>query len=135
MRLSLLVVAVALLGGCAAVTKSDQQLLEDTLETYASVIRWGNFEEAASFVDPEILKEHPVTELDLQRYHQIRVTAYNDQPAKHIGEHDVQQVVEIGLVNVNTQQVRAIIDRQVWHFDEKNHHWWLVSGLPDITVH
>jgi hypothetical protein len=135
MRLSLIVLSAALLGGCAAVTKSDAQLLEETLDTYAAVIRWGNFEEALSFVDPETLKSHPVTDLDLQRYHQVQVTAYNEQPARHVGEHEVHQTVEIGLANRNTQQVRAIIDRQVWHFDEKAHQWWLVSGLPDITVH
>jgi hypothetical protein len=134
-RLSLLVLAVAALTGCAAVSKSKERLLEETLESYSAVIRWGNFEEAASFVDPETIKAHPLSTIDLQRYHQVQVTAYTEQPLRHVGDHGVQQLVEIGLVNVNTQAARSIIDRQIWRFDEKAKRWWLVSGLPDITVH
>ncbi len=134
-RLSLLVLAFAALAGCAAVSKSKEGLLDETLESYSAVIRWGNFDEAVSFVDPETIKTHPVSTLDLQRYHQVQVTAYIEQPLRHVGEHDVQQTVEIGLVNVNTQAARAVIDRQLWRFDEKAKRWWLVSGLPDITTH
>ena len=127
--------ALAALAGCAAVSKGEERLLEETLESYAAVIRWGNFEEAAAFVDPEALKAHPVSSIDLQRYRQVQVTAYNEQPIRHIGEHDVQQLVEIGLVNVNSQSARSVIDKQVWHFDVKEKRWWLMSGLPDITAH
>jgi hypothetical protein len=133
-RLYLIALAVAALAGCAAVSKGEERLLDETLESYAGVIRWGNFEEAASFVDAETLKAHPISALDLERYHQVQVTAYNAQPIRHLGEHEVQQLVEVGLVNVNTQSARSIIDKQVWHFDVKEKRWWLVSGLPDITA-
>src|SRR5262249_17644385 len=128
----LLVLALAFAG--FAIGKSKDKLLEGTPETYAAVIRWGNIEQALEFVDPETLKAHPVTELDLQRFHQVRFTAYNEQPVRRIGEGEVRQVVEIGLVNVNTQVARSVIDNQVWRFDAKNKRWWLVSGLPDITA-
>jgi len=133
-RLPLLAMLAALLGGCAAVSKSEQNLLEDTLDTYASVIRWSNFEEAVTFIDPATLKAHPISKLDLERFNQVRVTTYNAQPARNTGEHEVRQIVEIGLVNVNTQSARSVVDRQTWHFDEKEKRWWLVSGLPDITA-
>jgi hypothetical protein len=83
-RLYLIVVALAFaaLAGCAAVSKGEERLLDETLETYASVIRWGNFEEAASFVDPETLKAHPISPVALERYHQVQVTAYNEQPIR-----------------------------------------------------
>jgi hypothetical protein len=122
-----------LLCACASMGKSQQKLLEETLENYASVIRWGNFEQAVTFVDPKTLEAHPVTPLDLQRFHQMQVTVYTDQPARRIGPDEVQQTVEIGLVNVNTQAARSIVDRQVWRFDDKAKRWWLESGLPDIT--
>jgi len=127
------VVAIAALGGCGTI-KNQQSLLDNTLETYASVIRWGNFEEAITFVDPATLKDHPITPLDLQRYQQVRVTGYLEQPARHISENEVRQTVEIGLVNINTQAARAIIDTQTWRFDPAAKHWWLVSGLPNITA-
>jgi hypothetical protein len=132
LRLSL-IACLALLGACASVTKNEQTLLDETLESYASVIRWGNVKEAISFVDPKTLQEHPVTELDLQRFAQVRVVSYDAQPPRHVGEHDVRQAVEIGLVNNNTQAARAVVDTQLWRYDTAAKRWWLVSGLPDIT--
>ena len=135
MRYRLLVFVLLLaLGGCAT-SKADQNLLESTLESYAGAMRWGNFEDAVAFVDPETLKTHPLTSLDLARYHQVQVTAYNEQPATKAGELEVRQVVEIGLVNINTQSARSVIDHQLWRYDVKAKRWWLVSGLPDITTH
>ena len=63
------------------------------------------------------------------------MTAYNEQPAKPVSEGQVRQVVEIGLVNNNTQTARSLIDRQLWRYDVKAKRWWLVTGLPDITQH
>jgi hypothetical protein len=134
-RSLLIAFAMACLGGCAAVPGTEQHLLDMTLEHYASAIRWGNFEEAASFVDPETLKAHPLTSLDIERYHQVRVTTYNDQQAHLVAEHEVHQSVEIGIVNVNTQSARSFIDNQVWRYDAHEKRWWLVSGLPNITAH
>jgi hypothetical protein len=122
------------LAGCAT-AKADRDLLDTTLLNYAAVIRWGNFEDAATFVDPETTKAHPLSQLDLARYSQVRVTGYNEQPLRPAGELEMHQTVEIGLVNNNTQSVRTVLDRQVWRYDAKAKRWWLVSGLPDITQH
>jgi hypothetical protein len=46
----------------------------------------------------------------------------------------LEQVVEIRLVNVNTQVERTIVDHQRWTFDPANKVWWLVSGLPDFNA-
>jgi len=133
-RIAFVVLAVALLGGCGTI-KNQQTLLQNTLEAYAAVIRWGNFDEAAAFVDPDVLKQHPISALDMERYHQVQVTGYLEQKAMPVGENEVRQLVEIGLVNVNSQAARSIIDRQLWRWDPKIKRWWLVSGLPDITSH
>jgi hypothetical protein len=122
-----------LIGGCAAVSGNEQKLLDETLESYASVIRWGNIQEAVSFVDPQTLKAHPVSDLDMQRFAQVRIVSYDAQPVRHVGEHEVRQAVEIGLVNNNTQAARAVVDTQLWRWDAEKKRWWLVSGLPDIT--
>jgi len=71
----------------------------------------------------------------MERYHQVQVTGYLEQKAMPVGENEVRQLVEIGLVNVNSQAARSIIDRQLWRWDPKIKRWWLVSGLPDITTH
>jgi len=133
-RLAALLISLCLLAGCATPSsKSDQ--LNSTLESYAATIRWGNFENATAFVDPDTLKDHPLTGIDLQRYQQVRVTGYTAQPPHPIGDNEIGQMVEISLVNNNTQAARSVLDRQRWRYDEKRKRWLLVTGLPDITQH
>lgn len=128
----LLMLSILLLAACA--TKDRSNSLTTTLSSYAGVLRWGDIASAAQFVDPEVRAKHPLTALDLARYKQIRVTDYNDDAGPvPISQTDVQQTVKISLVNIHTQAERSIIDHQTWHYDEKTKHWWLISGLPDIT--
>ena len=133
------VLSTGLAAACADMSmqhmQSKETILEDTLKNYAATIRWGDMLQAQAFVDPAYRQAHPLSDLDMQRYRQVQVTAYNDQPAAPLNENEVAQTVEIGLVNVNTQAARSVIDRQVWRYDEKQKHWWLMTGLPDITRH
>ena len=135
MRLAILaVLSTVLLAACSMdKVRSKETILDDTLRSYAATIRWGDVLQAEAFVDPKYRAEHPLTELDVARYRQVQVTAYNDQPAAAVSDTEVRQVVEIGLVNVNTQSARSIVDRQVWKYDEAGKRWWLTTGLPDIT--
>ncbi len=126
--------SITLLAACSMdKIKTKESILEETLQSYAATIRWGDMTQALAFVDPKYRQAHPMTELDLARYRQVQVTTYNDQPAAPLSETEVGQTVEIGLVNVNTQQARSIIDRQIWRYDEKEKRWWLTTGLPNIT--
>ncbi|HSN01713.1 MAG TPA: hypothetical protein VLS52_11950 [Rudaea sp.] len=136
MRTILLVCGFVLLAGCAAMTaQSESRALELTLNAYANAIRWGDISQAIPFVDPETLKKHPLTPLDIDRYKQVHFASYSEQPVVPVSAHEVRQVVKISLINVNTQVERSIIDNQLWRYDEAKKHWLLVSGLPDITEH
>jgi hypothetical protein len=129
-----LVALSALLAACATTQlRSKETRLTDTLKAYAATIRWGDVQQAQSFLDPKVLAEHPPTSLELARFKQVQITGYDEQPAVPAGENEVRQTVEIGLVNVNSQAARSVVDRQVWRYDETAKHWWLMSGLPDIT--
>jgi hypothetical protein len=122
-----------ILVGCASDRRSDT--LTTTLSRYGSVVRWGDFATALAFVDPKVREEHPVSDMELSRYAQVRVSNYDDGSGPVPGDNpnEVRQVVQIGLVNVHTQSERNIVDRQLWRYDETTHKWWLVSGLPDIS--
>jgi hypothetical protein len=100
-RSVLLAFALLVLTGCPV--KNNALLLEDTLSAYGAAIRWGHMEDALGFVDPETLKKHPVTALDLARYQQVQISVYSDAGPVHINDNEVSQIVEIGLVNINTQ--------------------------------
>jgi hypothetical protein len=132
--MSRLIPLIALaLAGCASMThQTEGRELELTLMGYGNAIRWGDIQQALPFIDPETLKQHPVTPLDLQRYKQVRFVSYIEQKPVPAGPHQVRQVVKIALLNVNTQVERDIVDNQLWQYDEKTHHWHNVSGLPDI---
>jgi hypothetical protein len=122
--------------GCATMAhESETRALQTTLVAYANAIRWGDIQQAVPFVDPETLKQHPLTPLDLQRYKQVHIGSYIEQPVIPVAPHEVRQVVKISLVNVNTQIERDIVDNQLWRYDEKSKHWHIVSGLPDIAQH
>lgn len=124
--------ALMLVAGCATQVRGDS--LTNTLKAYASTLRWGDFASAAQFVDPATLREHPLTDLDMARYQQVRVTDYNDDAGPvPLSDTEVRQTVRINLINVHTQAERTVIDNQIWRYDAKTKHWWLASGLPDIT--
>jgi hypothetical protein len=131
-----LILALALCAGCGTMAaQSESRALETTLVAYANAIRWGDFSQALPFLDPETLKAHPLTPLDMERYKQIHVAAYTEQPPVPAGPHEVRQIVQLDLVNINTQTSRSIVDKQLWRYDGKDKHWRLLSGLPDITQH
>jgi hypothetical protein len=128
------VLVVALLGACANTEiRSRQTILDETLRSYAATIRWGDIDQALAFVDPKERAAHPPSALDLARFRQVQVSGYNAQAPVPVSETEVRQTVQIDLVNVNTQGARSVIDRQVWRYDEAGKHWWLTTGLPDIT--
>ncbi len=122
------------LSGCAS-DKSDMKKLTETLRMYSATIRWGDFAQALAFVDPVTLKKNPVSALELERYHQVQVSSYNDSDPVMLKPGEMQVMVEIGLVNVNTQTGRSLVDKQLWHWDAQQKRWWLMTGLPDITHH
>jgi uncharacterized protein YceK len=136
MRFLALVLGIVALGGCGTIAReTEQQELQVTLMAYGNALRWGSFDDALKYIDPQTLKDHPVTALDLERYRQVRVTSYNEQAAVPVGPHEVNQTVQISVVNNNTQAERSLVDHQVWRYDETAKHWHNVSGLPDITHH
>ena len=125
-----------LLGACANTEiRSRQTILNETLRSYAATIRWGDIAQAQAFLDPKRRAEHPPSALELARFKQVQVSGYEEQPVSPVSENEVRQTVQIGLVNVNTQSARSIVDHQVWRYDDKARHWWLMSGLPDISRH
>jgi hypothetical protein len=128
----ILLSTVLLLSGCATDKRSDA--LTHTLLEYANAVRWDGFEAADQFVDPKVREAHPMTDLERARYKQVQVSGYDDgNGAIPTGENQVRQIVQIMLTNVHTQTARTIVDHQLWKYDPVKNHWWLESGLPDIT--
>lgn len=132
LRLSIVIIALACMAGCAANQRRDS--LTTTLDAYATTLRWGDFAHALGFVDPAYRAAHPLTPLQRARYKQVTVAGYDEgQGPVPVDQNEVRQVVKIGLINRHTQRERFVIDRQTWKWDAKAGRWWLETGLPDIT--
>jgi hypothetical protein len=122
-----------LVAGCAT-TDSRTTALTGTLTAHANAIRWDGFASAMQFVDPAWRQAHPLSSLDQARYQQVRVASYDEGEGPiPAGPDQVRQVVQIGLINRNTQSERTVVDHQTWTWDATQKRWWLSSGLPDIT--
>lgn len=130
--LMLLVLALpAVLGGCATERRGDE--LRKTLDAYAATLRWNGLAAGAVYLSPQQREEHPLSSFDIARYDQLRVSGYDVQGTLPGAADTYRQVVSIGLINRNTQTARTILDKQTWTWDAKDHHWWLASGLPNVT--
>jgi len=134
MKRLLCVIATLLLAACAT-DKPQGDLLEQTLDSYESTLRFsGDLTQAVGFLDPEWLAKNPIPELELERLRQVVVTGYQPGDVQMIDEMHVLQVVRMDVVNNHTQQMRSVVDRQEWRYDAEGKRWWLTSGLPDITT-
>lgn len=125
------VLALLLLTACGSMG-AQRNPRDQALYSYVSAVRWSDFNAARAFVDPETLRNRPVTDLESERYKQFQVAGYEVKSASEPGEGQYEQVVELRLVNKNTQVERIITDRQQWRWDAEAKRWWLVSGLPDL---
>jgi len=134
-RFSRLLVASFLLALAAcAMAPSSMNPQDDALDNYGVAIRWNEFADAWSFVDPALRQLQPLTELELERFKQIQVTGYDLKGRSPTPDGGLEQTVEIRLINRNTQLERTIVDHQSWRWDQANKRYWLTSGLPDFTA-
>lgn len=133
-RLLLVPVAFALSAESCDETRGPEKVLKVTLRGYASAWRWGRPEQLIPYQEPDYPTKHPSYKFELERLAQYHVGTYLEQTTKRVGEDRVEQIVSIDLINEHTQQVRTIIDRQVWRWDEPAKHWYLTTGLPDLST-
>ena len=131
-RLLLLVLLVMLLAGCPEGIER-KPTADNLLADYAAAIRWNEFDKAVDFIDPAQRVAQPLTDLERERFKQVQVTGYEVKDRDVGADGSITQVVEIRLVNRNTQLERSFIDRQAWRFDPAAKRLWLTSGLPDFS--
>jgi uncharacterized protein YceK len=129
----LLIVAVLGVTGCASESKKSKSL-DATLYAYAGAVRWGEFERAWDLVDPQVRKEHPLSDLEWSRFAQVQITGYKVQASGPTADGDIEQYVQIGVVSKLSQAERVITTKESWRWDDEAKRWWLVSGFPDISV-
>ena len=118
------------LSGCKKIDEKRQaDILELTLRSYESVLRWGSLVNAYGFRRPEdAARDEIPPDLD-----QVRVVSYLVQVAPVMLDQDMAaQTVEIGYLRQDQQTLRKISDRQTWVYDGDKKLWYLGSQVPQF---
>jgi len=121
-------IALLILSACQSLSEQRQAtLLQDTLRRYEATVRWGALSQAHEFVDPgaRVELENPRPDL--------RITGYEvlQGPAMVDAQRAVQAVL-IEYVFESTQQLRQVVDQQVWRYDPQTETWSRQSPLPEF---
>lgn len=128
-RVFLLILLGSLLSGCgASMGSGEEEEILTTLRLYESINRWGDLEELYAFLEPELVPETPPGNLQ-----NIRVTGYEKKLSPTQSAPDtVTQVVIIEYINKNTQVLKKLTDRQIWHFDADKKVWRRTNPIPEF---
>lgn len=127
---TILVLALGLTG-CGSVEKDKMAVsLQNATNGYQSALRWGYYENAYGYVDPEKRQDKDLP----ANLASIRLTGYDvvQPPVMKQDADSAAQIVNIEYLFEDKQVVKQLTDRQVWRYDEAAKTWWLVSGLPEF---
>ena len=127
LRRILFVLLFGSLAGCQTLSERRQgEMLVDTLRRYEATLRWGAMQQAQSFASAEDLaKLSPTRTKDLRIIHYEVI-----QGPTRVSEDKAVQAALIQYVRESSQNVRELLDQQVWVYDAQTGHWTRESPLP-----
>jgi hypothetical protein len=128
-RLLVVMLAAALLAGCAGFKHKDQaSRLDLALTAYAGAIRWGNFETAAAFTVP---RDGSAPQHDTAALAGLKVTGYSVR-INRVNETADEADVSIGFTYYQENQgtIHSIEQRAPWYYDDARGSWLLDGALP-----
>ena len=131
-KLLLLAGLLLVLSPATAQSRLQRNKLEPMQDAYAAAIRWGDFENAWQAVDPAYKAEHPMTDLEFERYRQVQISGYRDISTSGGPDGTVERAIELRVINKHTMAERTMRYRERWRWDPEAKRWWLVVGLPDL---
>lgn len=126
MKLALLPLLLWSLTGCQTLSEKKQTTaLEETLRKYEATMRWGALAQARSFALDDSANFSPTRNKDLRIIHYEVV-----QGPAQVSEEQALQTVLIQYVLESSQNVRELMDQQIWEYDAEAEKWYLQSPFP-----
>ena len=113
-------------------SRAQRSKLVPTQDAYVAAVRWGDFDKAEGFIDPQYLQQRPITDLQRERYRQIQVSSYRERSVAAGADGSIERRVEMGVINRNTQAERLVMVNERWRWDPEAKRWWQAAGLPDL---
>ncbi len=132
MALMALVLVGSALPAQAVGKRAKQRQLTETQMLFTKAMRWGEFEQAWSVVDPKVRQERMLSALELSRYEQIEISGYSEVGSMSEPDGTVVRLIDARMVNRNTMTERTVRLRERWRWDDQDEQWWLQDGLPDL---
>ena len=129
--LAVLMWCLFLVAGCAAPKGSKSDKLRASQYAFSGAVRWNDFEAAMTLIDPDLREKHKLSEIELERYKQVQISAYNEIGSR-VEETGAVRDIEIGVINRHTMAERRVRYIENWRWDEEAKTWWLTSALPDL---
>ena len=128
---SLLIALLLVLSACTT-PKTDK--FDNTMTTIEQATRWNQFEGIVNLMDPEYLQDNPVSDLDIERLKQFRISGYTvTQKQMSADGNSYVQTVMLQMYSVHNPVERQVRWSQDWRRNEESGRWTLFSGLPDVT--
>jgi hypothetical protein len=124
--------SVTVLAAEQKTTKKQRRQLEETQVKYDSTMRWGTVEDALPYLDPEHAKEHPLTDLELRRFEQVKISSYRAGDNVPLPDGRIGRNAEVRVINNNTQSERTVRVKEIWRWDAEGKRWLQSNGLPDL---
>lgn len=125
--LLLLPVLVLLLPGCQLGGNRDADDLRGILYRYEAAVRWGDLRQAYAFLKPGTQVQIP------SGLENIRVTAYETvSAAAPQSEGRWGHTVSIQYLHRDRQQVKTLVDRQIWAKDPESERWYRDNPIPQF---
>ena len=129
LRAALALLLVLLLAGCGSAAPKAKV---DTIREYANAVRWSDWDSAIKFIDPAARVQSTMTQDDLDRLKDVKVTGYEVKTRAPQDDGTIKQTVEIRYIDQNTQVERSKRVEETWRVDEGGKLWWLTSDLPEF---
>ena len=129
-------IILALLISLVACSPPKKENFDMAMTNIEQLTRWNEFEGILNMMDPEYLKEHPVSELDIARLKQFRISGYTvrQKQMNDDGTVFIQSVI-LQMYNTHNPVERQVRWDQEWHLNPETKRWALFSGFPDVTQH
>lgn len=124
--------SVSAFAGEQKTTKKQRKQLEETQVKYDSTMRWGTVEDMLPYLDPAYAKEHPLTDLELRRFEQVKISSYRAGDNVNMPDGKVGRPAVVGVINLNTQMQREVTVKEIWRWDAEDKRWLQANGLPDL---
>lgn len=101
-------------------------------KTYAKLIRWGYFDEAAKYIRAR--DDSPI-DIDLARVSRYRVSSYKPF-TQLLADNGMEgrNVAMIEYYEIDSGVIKTLRDEQIWWFDSEAERWFLASPLPGFGI-